>query len=55
MALRADRAVAVFVGLYFWSPAHWQPSPGTVSQHTERSGPPAQNGDSDNAIYNGET
>ena len=36
LALRAGGALAVFVVLYFWSPAHWQPShDGTVIQHTE--------------------
>jgi hypothetical protein len=28
LALRAGGALAVFVVLYFWSPAHWQPSSG---------------------------
>src|ERR1700733_11014512 len=35
LALRAGGALAVFVVLYFWSPAHWGPSStGTVIQNT---------------------
>jgi hypothetical protein len=34
-ALRAGGGLAVFIVLYFWSPAHWiAPQPGTVHQHT---------------------
>jgi hypothetical protein len=53
LALRAGGALAVFVVLYFWSPAHWQPSPGSVTQHTEGSGSPAQNGNNNTVINNG--
>jgi hypothetical protein len=34
LALRAGGALAVFVVLYFWSPAHWGASAGTVTQTT---------------------
>jgi len=53
LALRAGGALAVFAVLYFWSPAHWQPSPGTVTQHTQGPQSPAQNGNGNIAIYNG--
>ncbi len=54
LALRAGGALAVFVVLYFWSPAHWQPShEGTVIQHTEGPGSPIQSGTGNSAIYNG--
>lgn len=44
-ALRAGGALAVFVVLYFWSPAHWQSSrEGTVIQHTDGSCSPIQSG-----------
>ena len=44
-ALRAGGGLAVFIVLYFWSPAHWiAPQPGSVNQHTEGSGSPAQHG-----------
>jgi hypothetical protein len=34
-ALRAGGGLAVFVVLYFWSPAHWvAPQPGAVNQNT---------------------
>src|SRR5271165_2139485 len=51
LALRAGGALAVFVVLYFWSPAHWQP-PRPVNQHTEGPGSPAQNGNGNSANYN---
>jgi hypothetical protein len=46
LALRAGGALAVFVVLYFWSPARWQQPPhnGSVIQHTEGSESPAQHG-----------
>jgi hypothetical protein len=47
LALRAGGALAVFVVLYFWSPAHWN------SQHTEGAGSPIQSGKGNKAIYNG--
>jgi hypothetical protein len=54
LALRAGRALAVFVVLYFWSPAHWtQPSPGPVIQHTSGVGSPAQNGNGNTVFNNG--
>ena len=44
-ALRAGRGLAVFIVLYFWSPAHWiAPQPGTVHQHTTGVNSPAING-----------
>jgi|SRR5271165_2193311 len=53
LALRAGGALAVFVVLYFWSPAHWQPSQaGTVIQHTEGSGSPIQSGNGNTNNYN---
>ena len=52
LALRAGGALAVFVVLYFWSPAHWQPAHGG-SQHTEGPGSPIQSGSGNKAIYNG--
>jgi hypothetical protein len=43
--LRAGRGLAVFVVLYFWSPAHWvAPQPGSVSQHMAGANSPAING-----------
>ena len=46
LALRAGGALAVFIVLYFWSPAHWRPAQdGTVIQHTEGPGSPIQSGD----------
>jgi hypothetical protein len=54
LALRAGGALAVFVVLYFWSPAHWQPShDGTVIQHTEGPDSPIQSGSGNTTIYNG--
>ena len=54
LALRAGGALAVFVVLYFWSPAHWQPSrDGSVIQHTEGPGSPIQSGSGNSAVYNG--
>src|SRR5271165_598191 len=54
LALRAGGALAVFVVLYFWSPAHWQPShDGTVIQHTEGPCSSIQSGSGNKAIYNG--
>ena len=52
-ALRAGGALAVFVVLYFWSPAHWQSSQnGVVIQHTEGTNSPAQNGNGNSVINN---
>jgi hypothetical protein len=54
LALRASGALAVFVVLYFWSPAHWQPAhDGSNYQHTEGPGSPIQSGSGNKAIYNG--
>jgi hypothetical protein len=54
LALRAGGALAVFVVLYFWSPAHWQPEhDGPHYQHTEGPGSPIQSGNGNKAIYNG--
>lgn len=54
LALRAGGALAVFVVLYFWSPAHWQTSPaGTVIQQTNGTNSPAQNGSDNRVIING--
>jgi len=54
LAVRAGGALAVFVVLYFWSPAHWAPSSSTaVIQHTSGSGSPAQNGNGNIVIHNG--
>jgi hypothetical protein len=54
LALRAGGALAVFVVLYFWSPAHWGPSStGTVIQDTSGAGSPAQNGNGNTVINNG--
>jgi hypothetical protein len=45
LALRAGGGLAVFIVLYFWSPAHWVASqPGSVTQHTGGVGSPAING-----------
>src|SRR3954465_4244158 len=39
LALRAGGALAVFIVLYFWSPAHWQVAhDGSSYQHTEGPG-----------------
>ena len=51
LAVRAGGALAVFVVLYFWSPAQWQP--GQVNQHTEGAGSPIQSGNGNSATYNG--
>jgi hypothetical protein len=53
LALRAGGALAVFVVLYFWSPAHWAPLPGPVIQHTAGTGSPAQNGNGNTVTNNG--
>ncbi|HJS84244.1 MAG TPA: hypothetical protein VJ779_02160 [Acetobacteraceae bacterium] len=54
LALRAGGALAVFVVLYFWSPAHWTPpSPGPVIQHTGGTGSPALNGTGNSVVING--
>ncbi len=51
--VRAGGALAVFVILYFWSPAHWQQaSAGAVTQTTGGTGSPAQNGNG-NTVING--
>jgi hypothetical protein len=51
--VRAGGALAVFVVLYFWSPAHWEPTPaGTVTQTTGGTGSPAQNGSGNTVINN---
>jgi hypothetical protein len=53
-ALRAGGALAVFVILYFWSPAHWQPAQnGGVIQQTDGTNSPAQNGNGNKVIING--
>jgi hypothetical protein len=50
--VRASGALAVFVVLYFWSPARWEPTQaGTVTQTTGGTGSPAQNG-SGNTVTN---
>src|SRR5271170_291384 len=42
LALRAGGGLAVFVVLYFWSPAHWVAAPsGSVHQHTSGANSPA--------------
>jgi hypothetical protein len=44
-ALRAGGGLAVFIVLYFWSPAHWGAAqPGSVNQHTSGANSPAING-----------
>src|SRR5271166_3776825 len=54
LALRAGGALAVFVVLYFWSPAHWQPShDGTVIQHTDGTNSPGEKGSRNTVIING--
>ncbi len=54
LALRAGGALAVFVVLYFWSPAHWQPArEGTVIQHTEGACSPIQSGSGNSSNCNG--
>jgi hypothetical protein len=53
LALRAGGALAVFVVLYFWSPAHWQPAHDGSNQHTEGPGSPVQSGSRNKPIYNG--
>lgn len=42
-ALRAGGGLAVFIVLYFWSPAHWV-APQPVNQHTTGANSPAING-----------
>jgi hypothetical protein len=52
-ALRAGGGLAVFIILYFWSPAHWVAAqPKSVNQHTEGPGSPIQSGSGNKAIYN---
>jgi hypothetical protein len=41
LALRAGGGLAVFVVLYFWSPAHWVATPEAVNQHTSGANSPA--------------
>ncbi len=54
LALRAGGALAVFVVLYFWSPAHWTPpSSASVIQHTGGIGSPALNGTGNSVVVNG--
>ncbi len=61
LALRAGGALAVFVVLYFWSPAHWTSPPagpaahetGTVIQQTNGTDSPAQNGNGNTVINTG--
>ncbi len=54
LALRAGGALAVFIVLYFWSPAHWAPpSTGAVEQDTHGTNSPAQNGNGNAVIING--
>jgi len=44
-ALRAGGGLAVFIVLYFWSPAHWvAPQAGSVHQHTSGTNSPVING-----------
>ena len=44
-ALRAGGGLAVFIVLYFWSPAHWvATSPGSVNQQTSGANSPAITG-----------
>jgi len=43
--IRAGGALAVFVLVYFFSPAHWaQPAPQTIIQHTTGANSPTVNG-----------
>jgi hypothetical protein len=52
-ALRAGGALAVFVVLYFWSPAHWKTPPAeSVIQNTSGTNSPAQNGKDNSVIIN---
>jgi hypothetical protein len=54
-ALRAGGALAVFVIVYFYSPAHWvtdTPGATIIKQHTEGAGSPATAG-TGNTINNG--
>ncbi len=52
--VRAGRGLAVFVVLYFWSPAHWAaPQSGSVYQHTGGENSPAINGNSNSISVNG--
>ena len=44
LALRAGGGLAVFVILYFWSPAHWVATPSSINQHTNGANSPAING-----------
>jgi hypothetical protein len=54
LALRAGGALAVFVLLYFWSPAHWQAEHDrSGNQHTEGPASPIQSGSGNTATYNG--
>lgn len=53
-AIRGSAGFAVFVLLYFFSPAHWKPSHDAVSQQTFGNGSPAQNGNGNQATVNGE-
>jgi hypothetical protein len=54
LVLRAGGALAVFVVLYFYSPAHWQTSPaGTVIQQTNGTNSPAQNGSGNSVTITG--
>jgi hypothetical protein len=50
-ALRAGGGLAVFVVLYFWSPACWvAPQPGSVTQHTKGVNSPAINDNSNEIV-----
>jgi hypothetical protein len=52
LALRAGGGLAVFIVLYFWSPAHWVVAQsGSVSQHTSGANSPTFNGNGN--TYNG--
>jgi hypothetical protein len=51
LGLRAGGGLAVFVVLYFWSPAHWVATPGSVDQHTTGKNSPAIIGN-DNKVNN---
>jgi len=51
LALRAGGGLAVFVVLYFWSPAHWLAAqPVSVNQHTSGANSPAVNGNGNTVI-----
>jgi hypothetical protein len=50
LALRAGGALAIFVVLYFWSPARWQPSDQAAAiQRTQGACSPIQSGNGNSA------